>query len=678
MKHIITAALPYANGTIHIGHLLEYIQADIYSRFLKLNGHDALFVCGSDMHGAPIEINAKKANLPPKEFAEKFWKEHQEDFKSFLIKFDNYYKTHSEENRELAEYFFNILKENDYIYIKEIEQMYDEEAQRFLPDRYIKGNCPKCDSEDQYGDNCEKCGATYNPTDLKNPYSTITNSKPTLKKTKHYFFKLSSFQDKLKNWLNEAEIQPEIKNSLQKWINEGLQDWCISRDAPYFGFEIPNSKAEAGAQKYFYVWLDAPIGYISSTKNFTENWKDYWYKGKVKHFIGKDIVYFHYLFWIAMFMGVGIPLPTLTTHGFITINGKKMSKSRGTFFTAKDFLKLYKPETLRFYYASHLDQSITDVDLNFTDFQAVINNVLIANVSNFCYRTLTFISKNYAEIKEVKQELELQEEINSLIHQVHKAYEALNYKQAVKLILQIADKGNQYFQAAEPWKEKEQKQPEVGFCANLTRNLSILLQPILPEFSHKIQSSLQESNLTWDKLSFNWTGEVNKPELLVEKIDQIPEQNSFLLNLQVGKIIEVNDHPNADSLYLLKVSFGETTKQVVAGLKKEKTKEELLNQIAVFCTNLKPSKLRGELSEAMILVAEDKDKNLSLLQTSAEIGTVAKFEELENNTSQITYDEFKKLKLLVKDKKITFNGKILKTNNEPVTVEGVNEGAQIY
>ncbi len=674
-KHIVTAALPYANGSIHIGHLLEYIQADIYSRFLKLTGHDALYICASDMHGTPIEINAKKAGILPEEFVEKYFKENQEDFKSFLIHFDNYYKTHSEENRELSEYFFKVLKEQNLIYLKEIEQMYDEEAKRFLPDRFIKGTCPKCDAEEQYGDGCEKCGAHYDTTELKNPYSTITNSAPILKSTKHYFFKLSSFSDKLSKWVETSDIQEEVKNWLRNWIKDGLKDWCISRDAPYFGFPIPNSEKEAGAKKFFYVWLDAPIGYISSTKNFTENWKDYWYKGNVTHFLGKDIVYFHYLFWIAMFMGVGIPLPKLSTHGFITINGRKMSKSRGTFFTAKEFRALFHPEAIRFYYASHLDRKVSDVDLNLEDFQAVTNNVLWGNIGNFCNRTLTFANKNYGKIEQIDESLK--DEIILLLNQVKKDYTNLNFKSAVKTILQISDKGNQYFQSSEPWKDKESKHAAVGFCVNLARNLSIVLQPILPELSQKVQTSLNESNLNWNDLSFSWKGKVQPPDVLVDQIKELPKKEIFPLNLKVGKIVEVEDHPNADSLYLLKVDFKDKTKQVVAGLKKHFTKNQLLDQVAVFCTNLKPAKLRGELSEAMVLVAEEGEL-LSLLKINSDLGLEAQFDKIPNNKDQITYDDFKKLTLKVKNSQVIWNDKTLNVNGQPVKTETVPDGAQIF
>ena len=663
-KLLITAALPYANGDLHIGFLLEAIQTDIYSRFNKTIGNDTLYICASDMHGTPIEINAKKAGLKPLQFATKYWKEHQQDLKKFHINFDNFYKTHSKENKEMAQWFFSNLKKKGYIYTKEIEQMYDQQAQRFLPDRFIKGTCPKCKTEDQYGDICESCGAAYNTSELLFPYSTLTNTTPIIKPSTHYFFKLSDFSTQLKKWIQnkKSNIQPEVRNSLQGWLKKGLKDWCISRDAPYFGFKIPNAKKETGAEKYFYVWLDAPIGYISSTINHTKKWKDYWYKGQVHHFIGKDIVYFHYLFWPAMFLALDIPLPRITTHGFVTINGKKMSKSRGTFFTAKDFYHKYGSEALRFYYAKHLNNKLVDIDLNLDDFQAVTNNVLMGNLGNFCYRTLTFANKNFSKITEIAKEKKIQSKIHTLIDQIKLNYQNLDFNTAVKNILQIADLGNQYFQQAEPWKNKQQA--PVGFCVNLARNLAILISPILPEFSTKVYAALGEKCLQWNDLGFNWTGKVKKPQMLVKKIEQIAQQQIFPLQMKIGKIIAVKDHPNADSLYLLKVDFKTEQRQVVAGLKKHFPKNKLQGTTTVFCVNLKPAKLRGELSAAMILIAEDKKS--SLLEVSGKPGDEINFKGLTNTTDEITFEQFCKLKMTVKDKKIYYDNKELvgvTTNN---------------
>ena len=682
-KIVVTAALPYANGNIHIGHLLEYIQTDIFVRFLKLLKEDALYICASDMHGTPVEIKAKEVGKDPEKFALEFWKEHQKDFSNYLIKFDNYYKTHSPENKEIAEHFFSELKKKDLIYTKEMDVIYCESCQRSLPDRYVKGTCPHCTTLDQYGDICESCSSVLKGVDLINPKCSLCDKTPIQKKSTHYFFKLSKFSTKLKKWINDKDsgLQPEVKNWLTNWIEKGLEDWCVSRDEPYFGFEIPGSKKELGEKKYFYVWLDAPIGYISSTKNYCEKnncqWEDYWKNGKVYHFIGKDISYFHFLFWPAMLMAVNIPLPKLTVHGFITVNGKKMSKSRGTFFTAKEFLKLYPAESLRFYYASHLDRKVVDIDLSFEDFKAVINNVLVGNLGNFCYRVLTFAKKNYSKVDEIAEEKELVKKIDTLTEKVKEYYLSQNFKLAVKHILQIADLGNVYFQKSEVWKDKQSGQDKVGFCINLARNLAILINPILPEFSKKVYSALNEKELLWEDLGYQWKGKLKEVQKLVEKVEIIPESAKFPLHLVVGEIKEVKDHPNAEKLYLLKVNFGSEERQIVSGLKDYFKPEELLNKKRVFCLNLKPAKLRGELSNGMILAAEDEEGLALLDLEKTKPGEEVKFEGLDNNVKEINFNDFKKVKLVVKKGKVIYDNKTLHSNVEEVKVIGIKDGAVI-
>jgi methionyl-tRNA synthetase len=677
-KTVITAALPYANGPIHIGHLLEYIQADIYSRFLKLMGVPTLYICASDMHGTPIEVNARKVNKDPEQFALEYWQEHQKDFASYLIHFDNYYKTHSPENKEISEWVYNTLKQKGLIYRKTIEAIYCPNCKRFLPDRFVKGTCPHCDAPDQYGDVCEKCNKALKGTDLIDPKCSICSKSPIQKESEHYFFKLGNFSDQLQTWFNDQKsgIQPEVKNWLKEWFAKGLDDWCVSRDAPYFGFEIPNSEKETGHQKYFYVWLDAPIGYISSTKNYCdahkETWEDYWKSGQVYHFIGKDIAYFHFLFWPAMLLGVGIPLPKLTVHGFITVNGEKMSKSRGTFFTAKDFLKLASPEALRFYYASHLDRKLVDVDLNLEDFKSNINSVLVGNLGNFCYRVLTFAEKNYSEIKEVAEEKEFLTEVKKITEEVKKNYSEQDYKNAVKNILKISDLGNTYFQKSEPWKSKEalETKKSVGLCVNLARHLAILISPVLPEFSKKVASALGEKELRWNNINFTWKGKLHALPLLVEKIENIASAEKFPLRMVVGEIVEVGNHPNADSLYKMQVSFGSLGKrQIVAGLKKYLKPEELLHHKTLFVFNMKPAKLRGEMSEGMILAADEDDKIVKpLFASKTNVGEEFCFEGTENSTSEVTFDEFTKLKITVLGGKVVWDGKKLKSKVEEMTV----------
>ena len=695
-KIVITAALPYANGPIHIGHLLEYIQADIYTRFLKLQRKDALYICASDMHGTPIEVNATKAGKDPEKFATEYWKDHQHDFASFLIHFDNYYKTHSPENKELAEHFFMVLKKKRYIITKKMNVIYCPHCARYLPDRYVKGTCPSCTSADQYGDVCEHCGSALKGIDLINPKCSLCSRTPIQKESEHYFFTLSKFADKLQKWFNlkSSGLQPEVRNWLNEWLTKGLDDWCISRDAPYFGFEIPGSFEEMGERKYFYVWHDAPIGYISSTKNYCDTqskkpnnklklkWEDYWTKGKVHHFIGKDIAYFHFLFWPAGLLGMGMPLPQLTVHGFITVNGQKMSKSRGTFFTAKDFLKLYPAESLRFFYANHLDRRVIDVDINFADFIALNNNVLMGNLGNFCYRVLTFAEKNYGEVNVIANEKEIVLQIQKHLQEIEKSYTELDFKSAVRNILKIADIGNAYFQNSEAWKSKDEEKSKkvVGLCVNIARILSMVAAPILPVFCAKVQHALGEKNLLWKDIVFNWKGKVNKVELLVQKLEHLPPAQKFPLQMVVGKILNVANHPNADSLYVLQVDLGTELgkKQVVAGLKKHIAKDLLMNRQVVFCANLKPAKIRGELSQAMIMVGDDGSNVAPLEVSKTKVGDEVHFEGMENSMQEIIFDDFKKLELYVRGTQVFFDGKKLVGEGEDVICHGVKDGTRIY
>tara|TARA_Y100000310_G_scaffold337885_1_gene426103 strand:+ start:429 stop:2642 length:2214 start_codon:yes stop_codon:yes gene_type:complete len=724
-KIVITAALPYANGTVHIGHLLEYLQTDIYTRFLKLLQKDAIYICASDMHGTPIVINAKKENTSPINFATKKSVQQQKDFALFNINFDNFSNTHSEINKELSLVFFKTLKEKDLIYTKDTEQMYDEKAEQFLPDRFIKGTCPKCQAEDQYGDVCEKCGATYETTDLINPKSALTGTTPVIKTSTHYFFKLSQFTKQIETWINDpnSALQPEVKNFVQNWVNQGLKDWCISRDAPYFGFEIPKSEEETGNLKYFYVWLDAPIGYISSTEDFCKNklnsltlsWKDYWIKenSHIQHFIGKDIMYFHLLFWPAMLLAMDIPLPVITVHGFITVDGQKMSKSRGTFFTAREFHELYGSSALRFYFAKHLDRSVTDINLDFKDFAAVTNNVLVANPGNFCYRTLSFVAKRYpeglpkAELSE--KDRELIKKVRSETEKVTAAYAHQNIKAAVNHILRISDLGNVFFQDLEPWKKRETEGEEndvmhsLTVMVNLARNLSILLKPILPNFSAKIERSFgpdtvlanNKQGLLWKDLSFSWHGTIKTPERLIEKIEITQtkskgtskeeetkiDKDSFPADIRVGEIFHVEDHPDANKLFVLQVDFGEEfgKRQIIAGIKDAFTKDQLQGKRACFLINLQPATIRGVESKGMTLVAEESKEKYNLLwvENSIELGSSAIFEGKTQVLPEIDFKTFGKYKLKVLDHKVLWNNIELCILGQPLLIPGVKDGARI-
>ena len=677
---IVTSALPYANGPIHVGHLVEYIQTDIFVRFLKSIGEKVVYCCADDTHGTPIQINAEKEGISSEELIGRYHKEHQRDFANFLIKFDSYYTTNSEESKYFCDLIFNKLKKNNLVYKKEVDLAYCNKCKRFLPDRYIKGKCPKCGAEDQYGDVCEKCNATHKTTDLVDPYCTVCGEPPVRKESSHYFFKLSAFPGKLKEWFEKTKtLQPEITNYLENWIKEGLQDWDISRDGPYFGFKIPDEE-----DLYYYVWLDAPIGYISSFSNTLKGdvkkaEKD-WNKSRIIHFIGKDIIYFHFLFWPAMLMGADFTLPeNIVVHGFLTVNGEKMSKSRGTFFTAEEFATKYNPEYLRFYYAKVLSKKLADVDLSFKDFKESTNNELVGNLANFCYRVLSFTNKFFnSEIKNVDNNKELIEKINERVKNIEMYYREINYNEALKEILSVSDLGNQYFQNNEPWKlireDKEKAHKIIGLCINLVKNLSILIEPILPSFSKGLQGQLNLKDLKWKDIDFKLKNKkISDAKILISKCEEVIEE-TFPLDLRVAKIEKVNDHPEADNLYILDIDIGEK-RQIVAGIKQWYRKEELEGKNIVVVANLKPAKLRGIVSQGMLLAADDKEK-VEVLFSDGKAGSQAKFGNLKNSSEQIAFDQFEKIKMVVKDGKIVYNNKSLNVNGKEILVKKVKDGAK--
>lgn len=685
-KIVVTSALPYANGSLHIGHMVEYIQTDIFVRFLKLTGEDAIYCCADDTHGTPIQIKAEQLGIKPEELIAKFHKEHLKDFKDFHISFDSYYTTNSPENQKYAEFIFSKLKENGDIYTKKITQTFCEKCKRFLPDRYVKGECPKCGASEQYGDVCEVCGSTHSTTELINPHCAICGTDASQKESTHYFFKLSNYAKKLEKWLTEnKKLQSEIVNYVANWIKEGLKDWDISRDGPYFGFKIPGEE-----NKYFYVWLDAPIGYISSTanyckdKDFTED--DYWKKptGEVIHVIGKDIIYFHYLFWPAMLMGSGFNLPSyLVTHGFLTVNGEKMSKSRGTFFTAREFLEKFDPQYLRYYYASLLSKKMVDIDLDFKDFQDKANNELVANISNFCFRVLSFTNKNFeSKVGEIDENKELFGRILKHAEKAKKYYADFNFNNAVKEILSISSAGNKYFQEKEPWKlikeNKEEAHKVTGTCANIAKIISIVVSPILPIFSTKLQAQLNLGDLSWDDINFETKNhEIAKAEILVRKIESIDlGKQVFPLDLKVAKITKAEPHPDADKLMVLQIDLAKEKRQIVAGITEYYSPEEVVGKNIIVVTNLKPAKLRGVESNGMLLAAI-KGKKLTLLDApNSSAGDHVEVEGEEINKEQITIEEFAKVKLTVKDKKVLYDGKALKTEKEEVVAE-IEDSAKV-
>jgi len=526
---LITSALIYANGPIHIGHMLENIQTDIYARFLKMDGRDAFYCGAEDTHGTPIEINAAKEGVSPEEFIERWYWEHKATYERYLIGYDSYYSTNSPENKYYTELIFNRLKENGYIYTKEIELTYCENCERYLPDRYVRGTCPNCGAQDQYGDVCEVCNSTYSTTDLINPRCSICGSRPVRRNSLHYFFKLGAFTDWLREWLtNNKRLQPEVRNQVLTWVNDGLEDWCISRDGPYFGFKIPGEE-----DKYFYVWLDAPIGYIASTahyckdKDFTAD--DIWQTDnhEIIHFIGKDIIYFHLLFWPAVLHGAGFHVPdNIVVHGFLTVNGEKMSKSRGTFLTADELQEHLDPELLRFYYAANLSHTMTDIDLDLKNLENRVNNELVSNLANLIYRVLSFTSKNFDGKTTKIYDESLLKDIREKSMEVYKAYEQLEFRDALNRILEISSIGNKYFQDQAPWALKktdpEKTQRILTDCVNIVKNLTIMIKPIMPLFAEKLEKQLNLRDLKWADLDrLVEDHQLGKAEIVLRKIDPI-------------------------------------------------------------------------------------------------------------------------------------------------------------
>ncbi len=529
-KILVTSALPYANGSIHLGHLVEYLQTDIWVRNQKMSGNQCIYVCADDAHGTPIMLKAQELKMKPEELIKKNYEEHCQDFSDFYIEFDNYHSTHSDENKEYSSYIYEKLKEKGDIVTKTIEQFYDNEAKMFLPDRYIKGECPKCGAKDQYGDSCEECGATYSSTEIINPVSVLTNSPPITKETEHFFFKLSNYDDFLKNWISEETTQSEIRNKLNEWLSEGLADWDITRDKPYFGFNIPDAK-----DKFFYVWLDAPVGYIASFKNYcmkhNANFEEFWNKEtstELYHFIGKDIAYFHALFWPAMLEGANFRKPNaIYCHGFLTIDGEKMSKSRGTFFNARTYLDFLEPEYLRYYFASRLTSKIEDIDLNFDDFQSRVNSDLIGKIINIGSRCAKFINKDFND------SLAISPENNSLIkeclsckEEIIQNYELRNYSTNIRLISSLADKINKYLDSEKPWvkiKNDSDKELVQRICTdglNLFRILIGYLKPILPNVSKKTEDILMSESINWKNLDqLLLDKKINKFEPIIKRID---------------------------------------------------------------------------------------------------------------------------------------------------------------
>ncbi|MBB1270101.1 methionine--tRNA ligase [Shewanella sp. SR44-3] len=528
-KILVTSALPYANGPIHLGHMLEYIQTDIWSRFQKMRGHECHYICADDAHGTPIMLKAQQLGIAPEAMIAQVQKEHEQDFADFNVAFDNFHSTHSDENRELASDIYIKLRDAGHIKTKTISQLYDPEKSMFLPDRFVKGTCPKCKSDDQYGDNCDSCGATYSTTDLINPRSAVSGATPVMKDTEHFFFDLPAFEGMLKEWIHSGSLQSEMANKLNEWFEQGLQQWDISRDAPYFGFEIPDAPG-----KYFYVWLDAPIGYMGSFKNFCAkrtdiNFDDFWAKdssAEVYHFIGKDIVYFHSLFWPAMLEGAGLRKPTsVYAHGYVTVNGAKMSKSKGTFIKARTYLDHLDPEYLRYYYAAKLSSRIDDLDLNLEDFAQRVNSDLVGKLVNLASRTAGFISKRFDGKLAAVKDNSLAESFIAKQEVIAEFYEAREYGKAMREIMTMADIANGFVAEQAPWQlvkedDKQAQAHEVcSIALNLFRILTTYLKPVLPRLSQDVEAFMQ-LELTWANLAKDMTAHEIAPfKAMMQRVD---------------------------------------------------------------------------------------------------------------------------------------------------------------
>ncbi len=663
---LVTSALPYANGPIHIGHLVEYIQTDIWVRFQKMQGNQCTYVCADDAHGTPIMLRARQEGIEPEALIKRISTEHQQDFIDFNVAFDNYHSTHSDENRQLASTIYRRNRDKGNITTRTITQAFDPVENMFLPDRFIKGTCPKCGADDQYGDNCEACGASYSSNELKNPVSAVSGAKPVDRESEHHFFKLGNFEPMLQQWTKGGHLQTEVSNKLDEWFEAGLQEWDISRDAPYFGFEIPDHPG-----KFFYVWMDAPVGYMASFKNLCDktdlDFDQFWgkeSKTELYHFIGKDIIYFHALFWPAMLSGADFRTPTaIFSHGFLTVNGKKMSKSRGTFIKANTYFKHLNPEYLRYYFAAKLGSGIEDIDLNLEDFSQRVNSDLVGKVVNIASRCSGFIKKRFnGQLSAELSEPALFDEFISTGKSINNHYEKREFNRAVREIMALADRANQYIDEKKPWviAKEEGKSAELqAVCSmgiNLFRLLIGYLRPILPTTAEKSEAFLQIDPLSWAELATPLTSHTiakfkplmtrieatqieamledskedlaaqnakqTKPhetctegDLAKEPIADTIEFSDFAkIDLRIARIAKAAHVEGADKLLQLTMDLGEgESRNVFAGIKSAYTPEELEGKLTVMVANLAPRKMRFGLSEGMVLAAGSGEKELFIL-----------------------------------------------------------------
>ena len=628
-KILVTQALPYANAPLHLGHILEAVQTDIWTRFQNFNGNECLFFCADDTHGTPVMLKANEMGIKPEELISDVYKDHKSSYELYGINFANFYSTHSDENRKYSEYIYECAKNNNLISKANIEQYYDEKEEMFLSDRFIKGTCPKCGAEDQNGDNCGVCGASYNVLDVKKPISIISNTVPIKKESEHIFFDLPQKNKMLKDFLKNVDLQESIKNKLNEWLNDDLKKWDISRDAPYFGFEIPGEK-----NKYFYVWVDAPIGYLASISNWAEknklNMQDLWSensKYEIYHFIGKDIAYFHGLFWPALLSAANLKLPSgINVHGFLTINGEKMSKSKGTGILAKEFAEITNPETLRYYFAAKLNNKVEDIDLNFDDYVQRINSDLVGKYLNIASRSASFLKKNN-NILSTNIDNNILDNLASKKDEVVSLYESREYSKLVRIIMDLADDVNKYINEQTPWKKEIDEAVDISSTAiKAFYILSLYLHPIIPSITNEAFKFLNIKKVSMNNVDEAIT-KINDYKPLLNRLEKIiiPEEENMdnvnLINidqfsavdLRVAKIIKADDVEGADKLLQLTLDVGDLgTRNVFAGIKSAYKPEDLTDKYIVLVNNLEPRKMKFGISEGMVL-ASSNDEGIYLV-----------------------------------------------------------------
>ena len=647
---LVTSALPYANGAIHLGHLFEHIQTDIWVRFQRMRGNQCVYVCADDAHGTATMLLAEREGARPEVLIDRLRDEHAEDFRRFHISHDNYYSTHSPENEGFARLIYTRLRDGGYTFTADVEQLFDAERGLFLADRQIRGSCPRCGAADQPGDNCDECGATYDAIELGEPRSALSDAKPELRQSQHYFVDLPQFGEFLKRWTASDAVQPEVANKLAEWLQGGLRAWDISRDAPYFGFPIPDAEG-----KFFYVWMDAPIGYMASFKNLCEridglDFDDFWKSdsdAEVHHFVGKDIVNFHCLFWPAVLAHAGFRTPTrVHVHGFLTVDGERMSKSRGTFINASTYLAHLDPEYLRYYFATKISARVNDVDINLDDFVQRVNADLIGKVVNIASRCAGFVGKYFGgKLSATVHDEELWNAVSNARNDLAELYERGDVGRAVREITALADRANRYIAECEPWKhvgDAERREDVHGACSlgiNVFRALAIYLKPILPALAEKAEAFLQVQPLCWDDAAAPLREhEIARYKALATRIDKkavakvvqatvaeaappaaaddaatIGMDDFLKVDLRIARVVAAEQVAGADKLLALTLDVGDRQRRVFSGIKSAYAPQDLIGRLTVVVANLAPRKMRFGVSEGMVLAAGPGDKDIFLL-----------------------------------------------------------------